>query len=204
MAWKKLCHQSSSCKVVLGCVFLNTPKLPRLHWETIFNSPDASNNFTSLMADKLCWRAAVSMVYVAADSSWLSCTHKSKQQNCCWFAECCAILHVSEVVIHLKLPTINILGKDTLSNTLSNAFPSLINNECCKYLYIQVAAQPCVTDQNQITPPWMACKRPGAVSDADCTMAERNARFWAQFTLAIGKHLFSALYERPKEVLWPV
>lgn len=98
------------------------------------------------MADRLCWRAAVSIVYVAADSSWLSCAHKSKQRNSCWFDECCATLHLSEAIIHLKSPTIS-----TLSNTLSNASPSLINNECFKYLCIQVAAQACVTDQNQIT-----------------------------------------------------
>lgn len=114
------------------------------------------------MTDKLCWGVAVSTVYVAADSLQLSCTHKSKQIKLCWFAECYAILHPSEVIIHLKSPPIN-----TLSNTLSNTSPSLINNECCKYLYIQVAAQPCVTDQNQITLPWMACKRPEAVRDAD-------------------------------------
>lgn len=180
---KKVVSSKFLVKNCFGFCFLNTPKLLRLHRETIFNSLDASNHYTFWITDKLCWRAAVSMVYVAADSSRLSCTHKSKQKKICWFAECCAIFHVSEIIIHLKWPTINILSKNILSNTLSNAFPSLINNEFCKYLYIQVAAQPCVTDQKQITPPWMACKGSGAVSDADCAMAERNARFWAQLAL---------------------
>ena len=154
------------------------------------------------MTDKLCWRAAVSTVYVAADSAWLSCTHKSKQRNLCWFAECYAVLHPSEVVIHQKSPPIN-----TLSNTLSNASPSLINNECCKYLYIQVAAQPCVTDQNQITLPWMACKRRGAVRDADSVRWQKGMHVLLRsiaFSSAIGQHFFSSLYERLNEVLWPV
>lgn len=154
------------------------------------------------MTDKLCQRAAVSTVSVAADSSWLSFMHKSKQRNLCWFAECYAILHPSEVIIHLKSPPIN-----TLSNTLSNASPSLINNECCKYLYIQVAAQPCVTGQNQITLPWMACKRLGAVRDGDSVHWQKGMHMLLSpvtFTSAIGKHFFSALYEGLEEVLWPV
>lgn len=120
---------------------------------------------------------------------------------------CVALLSAMQSFIHLKSPPIN-----TLSNTLSNAYPSLINNECCKYLYIQVAAQPCVTDQNQITLPWMACKRPKAVRDADSVHWQKGPHVLLSsvtFTLAIGKHFFFCIVWKIEKnfmgcVMWKV